>query len=55
MDLDDPALAERFRQHKAKRARLGDEITLASSASSTGTPPSPRQNSTGWQAPCGRR
>ena len=37
MDLDDPALAERFRQHKAKRARLNDEITLASSASNTGT------------------
>ena len=37
MDLDDPALAERFRQHKAKRARLKDEITLAGSASNTGT------------------
>ena len=37
MDLDDPALAERFRQHKAKRARLNDEITLAGNASNTGT------------------
>ena len=36
MDLDDPALAERFRQHKAKRARLSDAITLASTASRTG-------------------
>jgi site-specific DNA recombinase len=33
MDLDDPALAERFRQHKARRARLNDEISLAGSAS----------------------
>jgi site-specific DNA recombinase len=36
MDLDDPALAERFRQHRAKRERLGDAITLASSASPGG-------------------
>ena len=38
MDLDDPALVERLRQHKANRVRLNDEITLASSITSAGSP-----------------
>ena len=37
MEMDDPALAERLRQHKANRAKLNDEITLAGSASTGGT------------------
>ena len=37
MDLDDPALAERLRHHKANRSRLSDEIALANSASGTGS------------------
>ncbi len=43
LDLDDPALAERLRRHKPNRARLNDEIALASGPTSTGsltiTPP----------------
>jgi hypothetical protein len=38
MDLDDPALGERLRRHKTNRARLNDEIALASDPTSTGSP-----------------
>src|ERR1019366_6994258 len=37
MDLDDPALAERLRKHKDTRAKLKDEIALASGSLSTGS------------------
>ena len=36
MDMDDPALAERLRQHKANRHRLNEEIGAVSGAGSPG-------------------
>ena len=36
MDLDDPALVERLRKHKANRARLNDEIGLGTRPASAG-------------------
>jgi hypothetical protein len=37
MDVDDPALGDRLRRHKANRARLTDELATANTASTTGT------------------
>jgi hypothetical protein len=36
MDVDDPALGDRLRRHKANRARLTDELAMANTASTTG-------------------